>query len=71
MLRTLTPRNNYEHITPEHLHVLIISKPFDPECQEVFLRVLIYLQSWGVIVYSNEYSVNSAQEEGMIQKYKN
>ncbi|CAI2371666.1 unnamed protein product [Moneuplotes crassus] len=70
MVKTINPRNNYSHISIEKLHVLIISKPFDWECQEQFLKVILCLQKSGIKTYTNQVSLEYAIKDEMIENYR-
>ncbi len=70
MEKTINPRNNYNYITTDKLEVFIISKPFDYECQEEFLKVVLYLQNNGVSIYSNQIGLDYAVKDTFIERYK-
>ena len=66
---------DFEYIPMDKLHVLIISKPFDPDCQQLFVNIVNYLyanssndiSSTGsskstITLYSNQYSIDSVKD---------
>lgn len=66
MIKSINPINNYDYIPPQELNVLVISKPFDVEWLEVFLKVLCYLQQQGVAIFSNQVSFNTTSDQKLI-----
>jgi NAD kinase len=69
LLETINPKDRYDHMELEDLHVLIISKPFDAECQEFFLKTIVFLQEYNINLYSNSFSLQTSQEDHITSQY--
>lgn len=65
--------SNYDHIPVDQLSILIISKPFDEECQQLFCNMVAYLYSHGLKFMGKRLTQNDkyGSEEWCIKMYSN